>query len=71
MSFAGSDPHQSKAMDHELPRPGFQGTASNGNYGTAVCNPFLSPDGLQTWFVYAGYSSSTTTPGKKTSARNK
>ncbi len=49
MSFNGGDPTVA-ANWTELAGPLFQGTASNGNYGTAVCSPFLSPDGLQTWF---------------------
>jgi GH43 family beta-xylosidase len=54
--YTGGDPMSAGSWS-KLAGPLFKGTSSNGNFGTATCSPFQSPDGVQYWFVYGGYSS--------------
>lgn len=65
LKFDGGDPRLASNWT-KLSGPIFQGTASDGNYGTATCSPFRCPNGSQYYFVYGGYSSSDYTQPRNT-----
>jgi GH43 family beta-xylosidase len=55
--FMGGDPTVA-ANWSKVAGPIFQGTGNNGNFCTATCTPFSSPDGNEDYFIYGGFNTS-------------
>lgn len=55
LKLTGNDPTVA-ANWSKLAGPIFKGDGNNGDFATATCSPFMSPDGSQYWFAFGGYN---------------